>query len=341
MENISFMKTIETTFKKIERDFGKGAIMVLGEDNHIDIEKYSSGSYLVDKIIGGGIPKGRIIEIFGPESSGKTTLSLQILASWQRQGKNCAFIDAEHALNIDHAMNLGVDPDRLIISQPDFGEQALQITESLIKSEKIDLIVIDSTAALTPKGEIDGNIGDIHVGLQARMMSQALRKLTAICNKTGTTLIFINQLRQKVGVTFGSPETTPGGNALKFYSSLRLDIRRIGGLKVKDQLIGNRIRIKSVKNKLAAPFAEAETELYFDRGLDPISEIFDLALEKELIEKSGSWFSLGDSKLGQGKPNCLNTLIQNDQMIFELVDKLGLETAPIERFKNHMPETKN
>ncbi|MBT4922162.1 MAG: recombinase RecA [Rickettsiales bacterium] len=297
-------KALETALAQIERSYGKGSVMKLGQKGTVDIEAISTGSISIDWALGiGGFPKGRIIEIYGPESSGKTTLALSAVAQAQKSGGTCAFIDAEHALDPVYAANLGINLDDLLISQPDTGEQSLEITDTLVKSGAVDLIVVDSVAALVPKAELDGEMGDTHVGLQARLMSQALRKLTGAVAKTNCTVIFINQIRMKIGVMFGSPETTTGGNALKFYSSVRVDIRRIGSLKNKDEVIGNQTKIKIVKNKVAPPFKIVEVEIIYGKGISRMGEIVDLGVREEIIEKAGAWYSYQGEKIGQGKEN--------------------------------------
>ncbi|MBQ0399617.1 recombinase RecA [Providencia rettgeri] len=313
-------KALETAIKEIEKSFGKGAIMKLGERPSLDIPKISSGSIGLDLALGGGLPLGRIIEIYGPESSGKTTLTLSIVAQAQKAGLQCAFIDAEHALDPLYAKKLGVDIDNLLISQPDTGEQALQITQALTSSGAVGLIIIDSVAALTPKAEIEGEIGDSHMGLQARMMSQAMRKLAGIINQTQTMVVFINQIRMKIGVMFGSPETTTGGNALKFYSSVRLDIRRIGKIrgKDKDDVIGSETRVKVVKNKVAPPFKQAEFRLMFGEGISREGEILQLGTDAKLITKSGAWYSYGHEKLDNGKDKSIQYLKDNPVLANEI-----------------------
>ena len=297
-------KALEQVLADIQKQFGAGAIMKLGEDSHVNIDVTSSGSLLLDKALGvGGFPKGRIIEIFGPESSGKTTVALQAIAEVQKAGGRAAFIDAEHALDPVYAKNLGVNLNELLLSQPDTGEQALEICEALVRSEAVNIVVIDSVAALVPQAEIEGEMGDSHVGLQARLMSQALRKLSGTINKTKTTAIFINQLREKVGIMFGNPETTPGGRALKFYSTIRLDIRRAEQIKNGDQVIGNKTVIKVVKNKVAPPFKTANVEIMYGQGISREGEIVDLASELGIMEKSGAWYSYKGEKIGQGKEN--------------------------------------
>ena len=312
------LKALQNTLNQIEKQFGKGAVFNLG-DAGTEMETISTGSLQLDDALGvGGLPKGRIVEIFGPESSGKTTIALHAIAEGQKRGEQCAFIDVEHALDPVYARNLGVNIDNLIVAQPDSGEQALEITEALISSGAVGIIVIDSVAALTPRAEIEGEMGQSHVGLQARLMSQALRKLTGTIKKTECIAIFINQLREKVGVMFGNPETTPGGRALKFYSSVRLDIRRIETLKKGDQMIGNRVRVKVVKNKVAPPFKQAEFEIMFGVGIDRLGEIVDLGVKYEIIKKSGSWFSYGETRLGQGKENVKALLADNEELYKEI-----------------------
>jgi len=317
------LKALQLTIDKIEKGFGKGTIMKLGDHVVEDVPSISSGSISLDMALGvGGYPRGRVIEIYGPESSGKTTLALHAIASAQKAGGIAAFIDAEHAFDRFYAGNLGVDIENLLISQPDNGEQALEIVDHLIRSGAIDIIVIDSVAALTPRAEIEGEMGDSNVGLQARLMSQALRKLTANISKTNTTCMFINQLREKIGVMFGNPETTTGGNALKFYSSVRLDIRRIGQIKEGDEVIGNRTRVKVVKNKLAPPFRKAEFDIMYGEGISLTGEVIDLGVEKGIIQKSGSWFSYGDTRLGQGRETVRKLLADNPELLEELKEKI-------------------
>ena len=317
------LKALEATLGKIEKSFGKGTIMKLGDNPIEKVDTISTGSIGLDHALGvGGIPKGRVVEIFGPESSGKTTLALHIIAEAQKAGGIAAFIDAEHAFDRFYAQKLGIDIENLLISQPDNGEQALEITDSLIRSAAIDVVVIDSVAALTPKSEIEGNMGDSKMGLQARLMSQALRKLTANISKTGTVCIFINQLREKIGVMFGNPETTTGGNALKFYASVRLDIRRISQIKDTDTVTGNRTRVKVVKNKVAPPFRKAEFDIVYGLGISKVGEIIDLGVDFDIINKSGSWFSYGDTKLGQGREAVKNILMDNPDLMDELETKI-------------------
>ena len=316
-------KTLDQVLADIEKQFGKGAIMKLGERGVKNIDVVSSGSLLLDQALGvGGFPKGRIIEIFGPESSGKTTIALHAIAEVQKTGGRAAFIDAEHALDPVYARKLGVDIDELLLSQPDTGEQALEIVEALVRSEAMSIIVIDSVAALVPQAEIEGEMGDSHVGLQARLMSQALRKLSGIINKTNTICIFINQLREKVGVMFGNPETTPGGRALKFYSTVRLDVRRGEQIKVGGDVLGNKTNIKVVKNKVAPPFRTAEVEIMYGEGISKVGEIIDLASNLGIIDKSGAWFSYKGEKIGQGKENVKLVLKNNPAMYKEIEDKV-------------------
>ncbi len=313
------LKALQAAMAKIEKDFGKGSIMKLGDEQIENVEVIPTGSIALNAALGvGGYPKGRIIEIYGPESSGKTTLAIHAIAEAQRAGGIAAFIDAEHAFDRFYAAKLGVNVDELLISQPDNGEQALEIADQLIRSSAIDIIVIDSVAALTPKAEIEGDMGDNKVGLQARLMSQALRKLTSTINKTNTTCIFINQLREKIGIMFGNPETTTGGNALKFYASVRLDIRKVTTLKDGDQPIGNQVRVKVVKNKVAPPFRKAEFEITFGEGISRIGEVVDLGTELGIIKKSGSWFSYGDSKIGQGRDAVKRMLKDNPELCEEI-----------------------
>ncbi len=308
----------------IEKAFGKGAIMQLGdEQTTADIAVIRSGSLALDEALGvGGYPRGRIVEIYGPEASGKTTLTLHAIAQAQANGGIAAFIDAEHAFDVSYARTLGVDTEKLLVSQPDNGEQALEIVEMLTRSETVDLVVVDSVAALTPKAEIEGDMGDQHMGLQARLMSQALRKLTAAAHRTGTTLMFINQLRQKIGVVFGSPETTTGGNALKFYASVRLDVRRIGQLKVSDTVVGSKTRVKVVKNKLARPFQEAEFDIRWGTGIDSVSDLLDMGMRSGVVTKAGSFFSFGSENLGQGREKSRETLLVREDLRLALSDAI-------------------
>lgn len=317
------LKALQLTMEKIDKTYGKGAIMKMGDEAIEDIPAISSGSLSLNMALGvGGYPKGRIIEIYGPESSGKTTLAIHAIAESQKAGGICAIIDAEHAFDRFYAEKLGVDTENLLISQPDNGEQALEIADQLIRSSAIDLVVVDSVAALTPKAEIEGEMGDSKMGLQARLMSQALRKLTANINKTNTTCIFINQLREKIGVMFGNPETTTGGNALKFYASVRLDIRRIGQIKDGDEVNGNHTRVKVIKNKVAPPFRKAEFDIMYGEGISKTGEIIDLGVDYNIIKKSGSWFSYGDTKLGQGREAVKNLINDNPELAEELENKI-------------------
>ena len=316
-------KALELAIASIEKQFGKGSIMKMSQDVVQNVEVIPTGCLTLDSALGiGGLPRGRIIEIYGPESSGKTTVALHVVAEAQKLGGTAAFIDAEHALDPVYASKIGVNMDELYISQPDTGEQALDICESLVKSGAVDIIIVDSVAALTPKAEIDGEMGESFIGLQARLMSQALRKLTAIVNKTKTCVVFINQLREKVGVMFGSPETTPGGKALKFYSSIRLDVRKVDTIKDGSDFIGNRTRVKVVKNKLASPFKTAEFDLMYGTGISKIGCLIDIAIENGIVEKSGSWFSYNDQKIGQGKENVKNYLEQNEALRAEIEEKV-------------------
>jgi len=326
------LKALEATMGNIEKNYGKGSIMKLGDSAVESIDSISTGSIGLDFALGiGGLPKGRVVEIYGPESSGKTTLALHVIAEAQKAGGIAAFIDAEHAFDRFYAQKLGVDIENLLISQPDHGEQALEITENLIRSGAIDVIVVDSVAALTPKSEIEGEMGDSKMGLQARLMSQALRKLTGTISKTGAICIFINQLRDKIGVMFGSPETTTGGNALKFYSSVRLDIRRISQIKDGENATGNRARVKVVKNKVAPPFRKAEFDIIFGVGISKVGEIIDLGVEHNVIKKSGSWFSYGETRLGQGREAVKNLIDENPELADELETKVraALLTAAV------------
>jgi recombination protein RecA len=317
--------SVDNAISQIQRQFGKGSIMRLGSQATEKIPVISSGSLSLDIALGvGGIPKGRVTEIYGPESSGKTTLALHVVAEAQKLGGTAAFIDAEHALDTSYAGRLGVDVDNLLVSQPDFGEQALEIAEILIRSGGVDVIVIDSVAALVPRAEIDGNVGDSHVGLQARLMSQAMRKFTGVLSRSNTILIFINQIRMKIGVMFGNPETTTGGNALKFYSSIRLDIRRIGQLKDGQELIGNRTRIKVVKNKVAPPFKDAEVDIVYGEGISKIGDMLDLAVDLEIVDKSGSWYSYSEERIGQGRENAKRFLKEQPEMCLEIENKVRM-----------------
>jgi len=317
--------SVENAISQIQRQFGKGSIMRLGSDETEKIPVISTGSLSLDIAVGvGGLPKGRITEIYGPESSGKTTLALHVVAESQKNGGTAAFIDAEHALDTIYAKRLGVDVDNLLVSQPDFGEQALEIAEILIRSGGVDVIVIDSVAALVPKAEIDGNIGDSHMGLQARLMSQAMRKFAGVLNKSNTVLIFINQIRMKIGVMFGNPETTTGGNALKFYSSVRLDIRRIGALKDGQDIVGNRTKVKVVKNKVAPPFQLAEFDIVYGEGISKEGDVLDLAVEQDIVDKSGSWYSYQDERIGQGRENAKRFLHDHPEMYTDIDQKVRM-----------------
>ncbi|NLV98335.1 MAG: recombinase RecA [Clostridiaceae bacterium] len=316
-------RALKAALNKIEKEYGKGAVQRLGDSDVVDIGAIPTGSLSLDLALGiGGVPRGRVVEIYGPESSGKTTVALHMIAEAQKLGGVAAFIDAEHALDPNYAENLGVDIDNLIVSQPDYGEQALEICEDLARSGAIDIIVIDSVAALVPRAEIDGEMGDASVGLQARLMSQAMRKLAGILNKSNTTVIFINQLREKIGVMFGNPETTTGGRALKFYSSVRLDVRRIERISKGDENIGNRTRVRVVKNKVAPPFKEAEFDLIFGKGISRASEVMDLAVESEVMSKSGSWYSYGETRLGNGRDAVREILEENEELLDEIEEKV-------------------
>ena len=316
-------RALAAALSQIEKNYGKGSVMKLGQRQEMNIEATSTGSVGLDVALGvGGIPKGRIIEIFGPESSGKTTLTLHAIAEAQKTGGTCAFIDAEHALDPIYAKNLGVNIDDLIISQPDTGEQALEIADTLVRSGAVDMVVIDSVAALVPKAEIDGEMGDSHMGLQARLMSQALRKLTASTSRTNCTIIFINQIRMKIGVMFGSPETTTGGNALKFYASIRLDIRRIGSIKDKEEVVGNHTRVKVVKNKVSPPFKTVEFDIIYGEGISKEGELIDLGVKYEFVEKSGAWFSYGEIRIGQGRENAKQYMRDHADVASELEGKI-------------------
>ena len=322
-ENTEKKKALEAALSQIEKQFGKGSVMKLGETTVMDVEAIPTGSLSLDIALGiGGIPRGRIVEVYGPESSGKTTLTLHMIAEAQKLGGEAAFIDAEHALDPTYAKHLGVDIDNLIVSQPDTGEQALEIAEALVRSGALDIIVVDSVAALVPKAEIDGDMGDSHIGLQARLMSQALRKLAGAINKTKTVIIFINQLREKVGVMFGNPETTTGGRALKYYASVRLDIRKIENIKTDGEVTGNRARVKVVKNKMAPPFREAEFDIVYGKGISKSGSILDLAVNLDIIEKSGSWFSYNGERIGQGRENIKKYLEDNPKVMEEVEEKV-------------------
>jgi recombination protein RecA len=323
MSNTEKLKALKLTIDKIDKDFGKGSVMMMGDRAAGPMEVISTGSIGLDAALGvGGVPKGRVVEIYGPESSGKTTIATHIIAEAQKKGGICAIIDAEHAFDSSYAQKLGVDIDNLLISQPDYGEQALEIADRLILSGAIDVVVIDSVAALVPKGELEGEMGDSKMGLQARLMSQALRKLTATISKTNTVCIFINQLREKIGVMFGNPETTTGGNALKFYSSVRLDIRRIAQIKDGDEAIGNKVKVKVVKNKVAPPFRSAEFDIIFGEGISKVGEILDMGVELSIVQKSGSWFSYDSNKLGQGRDAVKALLLDNPELASEIEGKI-------------------
>mgnify|MGYP004460614797 FL=1 len=322
-ENVEKRKALEVAMSQIEKQFGKGSVMKLGQFKAMEIEAIPTGALSLDIALGiGGVPRGRIIEVYGPESSGKTTLALHVIAEAQKMGGEAAFIDAEHALDPVYAKKLGVDIDNLIVSQPDTGEQALEITEALVRSGALDVIVVDSVAALVPKAEIDGDMGDSHMGLQARLMSQALRKLAGAINKSKTVLIFINQLREKIGVMFGNPETTTGGRALKFYASVRMDIRKIENIKQDGQVVGNRVRVKVIKNKVAPPFREAEFDVLYGKGISKEGNIFDMAVNLDIIDKSGSWFSYNGERIGQGRENAKRYLMDRPEMLKEVETKV-------------------
>lgn len=331
------IKALEMAISQIERNFGKGSIMKLGAGEVAEgIQAIPTGSLSLDIATGiGGFPKGRVIEIYGPESSGKTTLALNAIAQAQKMGGVAAFIDAEHALDVNYAAHIGVNIEDLLVSQPDTGEQALEVAETLVRSGAVDIVVIDSVAALVPKAEIEGDMGDSHMGLQARLMSQALRKLTAAISKSMTMVIFINQIRMKIGVMFGNPETTTGGTALKFYSSMRLDIRKIESIKEGQEIIGGRVRVKIVKNKVAPPFKQAEFDIYFNEGISRVGEIIDMGVEKNIIDKSGAWYSYNGGKIGQGRENAREYLKNNPKVAAEIEDKVldacGLKKAPVEK----------
>ena len=321
--NENKLKAIENAMSQIEKQFGKGSIMKLGEHSTLNIDSISTGCLDLDIALGiGGVPRGRIIEIYGPESSGKTTVALHVAAEAQKLGGAVAFVDAEHALDPSYARNLGVDTENLIVSQPDTGEQGLEIAEALVRSGAIDVLVVDSVAALVPRAEIEGEMGDSHVGLQARLMSQALRKLTGTINKSKCVVIFINQLREKVGVMFGNPETTTGGRALKFYSSIRLDVRRIDSIKQGDEIVGNRTRVKVMKNKVAPPFKQAEFDIMYNEGISRNGNIVDVGVKENIVQKSGAWFSYGDIRLGQGRENAKNYLKENPEIALEIENKI-------------------
>ncbi len=340
--NTDKKKALDLALSQIEKQFGKGSIMRLGEDSKISLDVIPTGSLDLDIALGiGGVPRGRIIEIFGPESSGKTTVALHIIAEAQKTGGIAAFIDAEHALDPGYAKKLGVDIENLIISQPDTGEQALEITEALVRSGAIDVVVVDSVAALVPKAEIEGEMGDSHIGLQARLMSQALRKLAGAINKSNTTSIFINQLREKVGVMFGNPETTTGGRALKFYASIRMDVRRVDSIKQGDDVIGNRTRIKVVKNKVAPPFKQAEFDIMYGLGISKEGNILDTGVNADIINKAGSWYSYGDYKLGQGRENAKDFLKENKDVCNEIEKKIRIKFGLIEEEATNVSEKEN
>jgi recombination protein RecA len=335
-ENTEKLKALKMTIDKLEKSYGKGIVMKMDDDNVVKVDSISTGSLGLDIGLGvGGFPKGRVIEIYGPESSGKTTLAMHCIAEAQKKGGLCAFVDAEHAFDKFYAEKIGLDTNELLISQPDDGEQALEIADNLIRSGAIDVIVIDSVAALVPRAELEGDMGDSKMGLHARLMSQALRKLTGTINKTGCICIFINQLREKIGVMFGNPETTTGGNALKFYSSVRLDIRRIGSIKDGVDIIGNRVKVKVAKNKVAPPFRVVEFDIMYGQGISKVGEIIDLGVENEIIKKSGSWFSYGETRLGQGRDSVKQLLLDNPEMMDEIEGKIfnvinGAEQAPVQ-----------
>lgn len=333
-------KALELALTQIDRQYGKGSVMWLGDNKIIEIASIPTGSIALDAALGiGGVPRGRIIEIFGPESSGKTTLALHIIAESQKLGGLAGFIDAEHALDAKYAKQLGVDTDNLLISQPDTGEQALEITETLVRSGALDVIVVDSVAALVPRAEIEGDMGDAQMGLQARLMSQAMRKLTAAISKSRCVVIFINQIREKIGVMFGSPETTTGGRALKFYSSVRLDIRRIAAIKDGENVVGNRTKVKVVKNKVAPPFKEATFDIMYGTGISKTGELLDIAVEQKIVDKSGSWFSYGDDRLGQGRENVRAFLEQNPEMLAEIEHKVRQSLGLIPASEEPLEET--
>ncbi len=321
-------KALQDTIKEIKDRFGEGAIMLLGEAPKVDVDAIPTGSISLDLALGvGGIPKGRIVEVYGPESSGKTTLALHVVAEAQRKGGLAAFIDAEHALDPDYARRIGVNIDNLLISQPDNGEQALDIMEALVKSGKVAVVVVDSVAALTPQAEIEGEMGDMQMGLQARLMSKAMRKVTNLAAKTGTTVIFTNQIRMKLGIMFGNPETTPGGNALKFFSSVRMDIRRIAQLKNKDEIVGNRVRVKVVKNKVAAPFKQAEFDIMYNQGVASLADVLQTGVRLGVLEKSGSWFQYGSQKIGQGTEASVSYLKENPKVSADILQNIKKKSA--------------
>lgn len=335
VNNTDREKALEAALSQIQKQFGKGAVMKLGDDDaKLNIEAISTGSMSLDLATGiGGVPRGRIVEVYGPESSGKTTLTLHVIAEAQKLGGKAAFIDAEHALDPEYARNLGVDVDELLVSQPDYGEQALEIAEMLVRSGAIDVIVVDSVAALVPKNEIDGAMGDATVGAQARLMSQALRKLAGVINKTNTTIIFINQLREKIGVMFGNPETTTGGRALKFFSSMRIDVRRVEIIKMGDQVLGNRTRAKIVKNKVAPPFKQAEFDIMYGEGISKAGDVLDCAVEAKILQKAGSWYSFEGNRIGQGRENVKTYLTENPE-VMDKIEGMLLDTLKKEKEKN-------
>ena len=340
-ENTEKKKALEMAMSQIEKQFGKGSVMKLGEFKAMEVETIPTGALSLDIALGiGGVPRGRIIEVYGPESSGKTTLALHVIAEAQKMGGEAAFIDAEHALDPVYAKKLGVDIDNLIVSQPDTGEQALEITESLVRSGALDVIVVDSVAALVPKAEIDGDMGDSHMGLQARLMSQALRKLAGAINKSKTVLIFINQLREKIGIMFGNPETTTGGRALKFYASVRMDIRKVENIKQDGEVKGNRVRVKAIKNKVAPPFREAEFDIVYGQGISKEGNILDMAVNLDIVEKAGSWFSYNGNRIGQGRENVKKYLKENPEMLAEIEEKVRADFAKVfeESLGEEIPE---
>jgi len=340
MDSMDRERAVEQAISQIEKQFGRGSIMKMGEERVIDIPAISTGSLALDIALGiGGVPRGRVLEVFGPESSGKTTLALHIAAEAQAKGGMVAFVDAEHALDVGYARKLGVDVDSLLVSQPDTGEQALDIVEILVRSGGIDVLIVDSVAALVPRAEIEGDMGDHHMGLQARLMSQALRKLTAAISKSKTCVIFINQIRMKIGVMFGNPETTTGGNALKFYATLRLDIRRIGAIKEGDQVVGNRTRVKIVKNKIAPPFKEAEFDLIYGHGISKEGDILDLGVSLGIVEKNGAWFSFGEERIGQGRQNVKRFLAENTD-IRDKIRQLVIEKSGLVKIKEEIDTKK-
>ena len=337
-------KALDAALSQIERAFGKGSIMRLGQNTNIDIEAISTGSLGIDIALGiGGLPKGRIIEIYGPESSGKTTLALSVIAQAQKRNGTCAFIDAEHALDPSYAKKIGVDIENLLVSQPDSGEQALEIADTLVRSGAIDVMVVDSVAALVPKAELEGEMGDAHMGLQARLMSQALRKLTATVARSNTLIIFINQIRMKLGVMFGNPETTTGGNALKFYASVRMDIRRVGAIKDKDEVIGSQTRVKIVKNKVAPPFKTVDFDIMYGEGISKTGELIDLGVKSGIIEKAGAWFSYNGDKIGQGRENAKRYLMENPAVAEEIENKIRADAGHLttEMIGEDEPETED